>query len=133
MSVKMRLNSGFTLLEVLVAFSIAVIVILMIYPKVVGFLLGSRVDLESMIVWESAVSELNHIKANPSRVGTRETLNIGNITVIVSSRILSGTIPPTPPQSGQNQTSCANVEVRAETAGGQVRRAILRGVVCRFS
>lgn len=120
---------GYTLVEALVALGVLVALIVMIVPGVARFLAHTRADFVDMCMWESAISELNRVKANPSQIGQARTYTCGALTVNVNSSIESGSIPPTPPAPGSNVRGCAIVRVQASAQG---RVAVIRGPACRL-
>lgn len=126
---KQLLKRGFSLIEAMVALGVLVMLVVMIMPGIARFIEATRRDFISMCLWESAVSGLHRIKANPNQVGATFTYRCGAINVTVNSQLISGTLPATPPAPGLNQRACAVARVQAQAQG---RTAVVNGPVCRF-
>lgn len=122
-------NKGYTLIEALVALAVLVALVVMIMPGIARFLESTRADFVNMCVWESAISELNRVKANPTAVGQVRTYRCGALVVTVNSLIEGGALPANPPQPGSGIRGCALVRVQAEARG---RTATVRGPICRL-
>lgn len=129
MSKQLQLKKGFSLMEAMVALAVLSMLIAMVMPGIGSFIRATGDDFVNMCVWESAVSELRRIKSNPNQIGRTFTYRCGALNVTVNSQLISGTLPNTPPPSGQNQRACAIVRVNANAQG---RTATISGPVCRF-
>lgn len=123
------LVKGYTLIEAVIAVTILSIMVMMILPGTIHILNLARSDLTNMCLWESAFSELNRIKSNPSVVGQSRTCRCGNIDVRLESFVESGTIPAQPNPSLSNQRNCALVVVRSSTDNKSVA---VKGTVCKL-
>ncbi|QER42572.1 hypothetical protein F1847_07390 [Thermodesulfobacterium sp. TA1] len=130
-------TKGISLIEVLISIFIVIIVAISIAHLITSSVLTTRDDTLGMCAWQAALSGIEAVRGNRTLIGTNQnytcTLSTGNtnstITVIVTTSIITGNIPSTPPSEGSGTKSCALVESRATVLN---KNYTVRDMVCNF-
>ncbi|MEM3845974.1 MAG: prepilin-type N-terminal cleavage/methylation domain-containing protein [Candidatus Parvarchaeota archaeon] len=124
-----RKNYGFTLIEAVVSVGILAMIVVFIMAGVTAFLNYTHQDFVYMCLIEAANSGIEQAAANPSSIGQNSTYQCGNLQISVSTQLISGQIPASPPAPNTGQTACGLVESDA-TYNGQT--SSIRDEVCNF-
>jgi prepilin-type N-terminal cleavage/methylation domain-containing protein len=130
-------KKGISLIEVLIAIFIVGIVVLSIAHLMTFSALSTREDTLGICTWQAALSGIEEVRGNRTLIGTTRNFicSISNgttnstLNVQVTTRIIRGAIPNTPPSEGSGINSCALIEAMATLFN---KNYTVRDMVCNF-